>query len=214
MIYGDLDRMMGMNSEVLNPVQTNPEYAANDFPAATATPTGDPQPINSSDQPMTHIGQQGAGGNAQVDPNAPTDWGENIESELDFFLAQKDEIDPLYDQIQAAKKKAQDFMHIVKSKFPNRYFILKRLTQNMEHWQTCCQERNYVIITDESYAKKLQNCYEVTILIFTKIKLLFEEYLTTTHTHHFPYSPRTSTHPNIRSKSTKTLNSLSKTKRD
>lgn len=52
-------------------------------------------------------------------------------------------------------------MTIVKSKFPNRYFILKRITQNVEQWQTCCIERGYVVINDESYAKKLQNCYEV-----------------------------------------------------
>ena len=89
-------------------------------------------------------------------------WGTTIEEELDFFLHDhEDEEDPLKEQIEQAKRKAQEFMHIVKSKFPNRYFILKRITQNMEHWQTCCLNRGFVIITDDSYAKKLQNCYEV-----------------------------------------------------
>lgn len=77
-------------------------------------------------------------------------------------------------------------MHIVKSKFPNRYFILKRLTQNMEHWQTCCQERNYVIITDESYAKKLQNCYEVNILNTLKLNYSRNR---TSHLHTFMTYP-------------------------
>jgi len=90
----------------------------------------------------------------------PLDWGDSIEQELDFFL-KEDEEDPLKAQIEDAKRKAKEFMQVLKNKFPNRYFLLKRITQNPLFWQTCCFERGYVIIEDDSYAKKLQNCYEV-----------------------------------------------------
>lgn len=88
------------------------------------------------------------------------DWGTTVEEELEFFL-KEDEVDPLKDQIDEAKRKAKEFMQVLKNKFPNRFFLLKRITQNPLFWQTCCIEREYVIIEDDAYAKKLQNCYEV-----------------------------------------------------
>lgn len=87
----------------------------------------------------------------------------NIIREIEEFYAMDVE-DPLSEQKAEAKKKAaEEFRQLMMTKFPNRYFILKRITQNTEFWQTCCWERNYVIIIDENYAKKLQNCYEVIV---------------------------------------------------
>jgi len=86
----------------------------------------------------------------------------NIDYEIEWFL-QDDGIDPLQAQIDDAKRKAQEFMKQVKLHFPNRYFILKRVTDSNDFWQICALEKNHIVITDESYAKKLQNCYEVII---------------------------------------------------
>lgn len=99
----------------------------------------------------------------------------NIDCEIEWFL-HDDGVDPLQPQIDDAKNKAQEFMQIVKSKYPNRYFILKRVTDSNDFWQICALEKSYVVITDESYAKKLQNCYEVIIrppsFLFTLVNLL------------------------------------------
>lgn len=93
------------------------------------------------------------------------DWGSTLEEELDFFL-KEDEVDPLKDQIDEAKRKAKEFMQVLKNKFPNRFFLLKRITQNPLFWQSCCIDREYVIIEDDAYAKKLQNCFEMSENVF------------------------------------------------
>ena len=92
-----------------------------------------------------------------------------IDYEIEWFLYD-DGYDPLQPRIEEAKKKAQEFMQHVKTKFPNRYFILKRVTDQPEIWQYCAIEKNYIVIQDDSYAKKLQNCYEVIIdLLFLSL---------------------------------------------
>ena len=84
-------------------------------------------------------------------------------NEIHEFYAKDDE-DPLLEQKAEAKKKAAaEFRQLMMSKFPNRYFILKRITSNPELWTSCVWERSYVIISDENYAKKQQNCYEVVL---------------------------------------------------
>ena len=93
----------------------------------------------------------------------------NIDYEIEWFLYD-DGVDPLQPRIDEAKKKAQDFMQHVKTKFPNRYFILKRVTDQNDIWQVCALDKNYIVIQDDSYAKKLQNCYEVIIdLLFLSL---------------------------------------------
>ena len=58
-------------------------------------------------------------------------------------------------------------MQAVKSRYPNRYFILKRVADSTDLWNICALEKNYIVVTDESYAKKLQNCYEVIVCLIT-----------------------------------------------
>ena len=105
----------------------------------------------------------------------------SIDYEIEWFL-HDDGVDPLQPQIDDAKNKAQEFMQIVKSKYPNRYFILKRVTDSNDFWQICALDKSYIVITDESYAKKLQNCYEVIIcsplFLFSMVNLL-NRFLTT-----------------------------------
>lgn len=104
-----------------------------------------------------------------------------LDWELEWFLAE-DGYDPLQTRIEEAKKQAQEFMQEVKSKFPNRYFILKKMTENSDLWPACALERNYIVFTDESSAKKLQNCYEVIIASLLSCLLaesLLNRFLTT-----------------------------------
>ena len=89
-----------------------------------------------------------------------------ISREIEEFYSQ-DLDDPLGEQKADAKKKAaEEFRQLMMTRFPNRYFILKRITQNTDFWQNCCWERNYVIIIDENYARKLQNCYEISVNVY------------------------------------------------
>lgn len=105
----------------------------------------------------------------------------HLDWELEWFMAD-DGCDPLQARIEEAKKQAQEFMQEVKSKFPNRYFILKKMTEHSELWQTCAVERNYIVFLDETSAKKLQNCYEVIIASLLSCLLaesLLNRFLTT-----------------------------------
>jgi hypothetical protein len=105
----------------------------------------------------------------------------NLDWELEWFIAE-DGYDPLQSRIEEAKKQAQEFMQEVKSKFPNRYFILKKMTENSDLWPSCALERNYIVFLDESSAKKLQNCYEVIIASLLSCLLaesLLNRFLTT-----------------------------------
>ena len=120
--------------------------------------------------------------NFQTGISVMEDHGQtNVDYEIEWFL-HDDGVDPLQPQIDDAKNKAQEFMQIVKSKYPNRYFILKRVTDSTDFWQICALDKHYIIITDESYAKKLQNCYEVIIykptFLFSMVDLL-NRFLTT-----------------------------------
>lgn len=105
----------------------------------------------------------------------------NLDWELEWFMAD-DGYDPLQARIEEAKKQAQEFMQEVKSKFPNRYFILKKMTEHSELWQTCAVDRHYIVFLDETSAKKLQNCYEVIIASLLSCLLaesLLNRFLTT-----------------------------------
>lgn len=86
-IYGDLDRMIGMDSALENTAPNHTDPAYGDSSAVAGAAASDPKPINGSVNHIAHIGQQQASNIDQIDPNAPKDWGETIESELDFFLA-------------------------------------------------------------------------------------------------------------------------------
>ena len=108
-----------------------------------------------------------------------TDFGNNLDSgeainnnyddELDEIFGPDEGHDPFVERAVAVKKKADQFLQEMKTQFPNRYFISKRITQNPEVWEICLQ-KSYVIINDENYIRKLQNCFDV--IIFPLVLLL------------------------------------------
>jgi hypothetical protein len=91
---------------------------------------------------------------------------EDLDAEMDMVFAQDEGFNPFAEAAVTARKIAEEFLQIIKTNFPNRYFILKRITQSPEFWEICLQ-KNYVIVNDDNYIKKLQNCFEVSIFLYT-----------------------------------------------
>lgn len=61
---------------------------------------------------------------------------------------------------------------MIKTEYPHRFFILKRIAQNPEFWEICLHD-NYYIITEEAYVQKIQNSYETSdnvYLIFMSVE--------------------------------------------
>ena len=85
---------------------------------------------------------------------------EDLDQEMDEVFGADEEYDAISEKVKEAQKTAEDYLQIIKSRYPNRYFILKKITQNPYHWEVCLQ-KNYVIISDVNYTRKLQNCFEV-----------------------------------------------------
>lgn len=90
---------------------------------------------------------------------------------MDTVFGPDEDFDPIKKEVEKASLIAEEYLQIIKirffyfyiiiNRFPNRYFILKKITQDPDHWETCLQ-KNYVIITDTNYTRKLQNCFEVS----------------------------------------------------
>lgn len=89
---------------------------------------------------------------------------QDLDQEMDSIFGSDEQFDPFLKEVNNARQIADNYLQIIKMKFPNRYFILKKIVQDPIHWEICLQ-KNYVIITDANYARKLQNSYKVTIII-------------------------------------------------
>ena len=96
---------------------------------------------------------------------------EDIDAEMDEVFVSDEGLNPFLGLALEARRIAEDFLHVIKTNFPNRFFILKRITQNPEFWEICLQ-KSYVIINDDNYTKKLQNCFEVNTFPFQLVYLL------------------------------------------
>lgn len=93
---------------------------------------------------------------------------EHFEAELAEVFGPDEGYNPLADRAIEIRKSAEEFLQKIKNNYPNRYFILKKLTHSQEFWEIAIQ-KNYVIINDENYTKKLQSCFEVCLfLIFIR----------------------------------------------
>ena len=82
------------------------------------------------------------------------------EAEMQEVFGPDEGYNPFAERASEVRKIAEDFLQLIKNEFPNRYFILKKITENQELWEICIQ-KNYVIINEEKYTKKLQSCFEV-----------------------------------------------------
>lgn len=91
--------------------------------------------------------------------------------ELDDVFTADENYNPFIERAVAIRKAAEQFLQVIKTKFPNRYFISKRITQSPEIWEICLQ-KNQVIINDENYIRKLQNCFEVIVFPLLIISLV------------------------------------------
>lgn len=89
---------------------------------------------------------------------------QDLDQEMDSIFGPDESFNPIIKEVNHAHKIANNYLEMIKMKFPNRYFILKKTVQDPIHWEACLQ-KNYVIITDINYAKKLQNSYKVIIII-------------------------------------------------
>lgn len=90
---------------------------------------------------------------------------EDLDQEMDCIFGPDEPFDPILEDVNRARQIAESYLQLIKMKFPNRYFILKKIAQDPIHWEACLQ-KNYVIITDNNYTRKLQNCFEVIGLIY------------------------------------------------
>lgn len=93
---------------------------------------------------------------------------EDYDIEMDEVFIKDEGFNPFEAPAKVVKKIADEFLNQVKTNFPNRFFILKRITQNAEFWEICMQ-KGFVIINDEASYKKLLNCIEVSIFLFCLI---------------------------------------------
>lgn len=101
--------------------------------------------------------------------------GNNLENFDNSYLnafAQDESYNPFSEKSIEVRKKAENFLQIIKTEYPNRYFILKRITQNPEFWEICLHD-NFLLINDENYIQKLQNSYEVIIFFYLNNKNIF-----------------------------------------
>ena len=89
---------------------------------------------------------------------------ENYDAEMDQVFIGDQTYNPFFEPAKIIKKIADEFLNQVKTNFPNRYFILKKITQNTEFWEICVQ-KGYVIINEEASYKKLLNCIEVSVFL-------------------------------------------------
>ena len=48
------------------------------------------------------------------------------------------------------RKNAENYLQMIKTEYPHRFFILKRITQNPEFWEIALHD-NYYIISEEAY---------------------------------------------------------------
>ena len=94
-----------------------------------------------------------------------------ISAELDDVFNADESYNPFIERAVTVRKAAEQFLQVIKTKFPNRYFISKRITQSPEIWEICLQ-KNQVIINDENYIRKLQNCFEVIVFPLPLITLV------------------------------------------
>lgn len=89
----------------------------------------------------------------------------DLENEMEELFAFEEPLLLIENKITEARRKADEYLNEVRTKYPNRYFILKRITQNPEFWEICIQKKMY-ITNDDNFIKKLQNCYEVYFIIY------------------------------------------------
>ena len=88
---------------------------------------------------------------------------EDYDAEMDDVFLPDESFRPLLEPAKLIKKMADNFLNQVKTNCPNRYFILKRITQNAEFWEICVQ-KGFAIINDEMSFKKLLQCIEVSFV--------------------------------------------------
>lgn len=93
------------------------------------------------------------------------DEDEDYDAEMDETFIADENFNPFAEPAKNIKKIADEFLNQVKTNFPNRFFILKRITQNPEFWEICVQ-KGYSIMNDDASYKKLLNCIEVSFFPF------------------------------------------------
>lgn len=87
-------------------------------------------------------------------------------NEIHDFYAKDEQDNDGEHKAEAKKKAASEFRQYMMTKFPNRYFILKKITSKNDIWTSCCLEKNWVVIDEVNQAKKLQNCYEISVNVY------------------------------------------------
>ena len=90
--------------------------------------------------------------------------GAQLGAEAQAAFAADEGFSPFAERAGAVRRVAEDFLRLVRSSFPNRHFILKKITQSPELWEVCTQ-RGLVVLNEEACTKKLQSCVEVSRLL-------------------------------------------------
>ena len=70
---------------------------------------------------------------------------EDLDQEMDIVFGPDENFDPIQEDVAKARQVAEDYLQLIKMKYPNRYFILKKIAQDPVHWEACLQ-KNFVIV--------------------------------------------------------------------
>ena len=79
---------------------------------------------------------------------------------------------PFLEKTVEIRKLAESFLNVIKNKYPNRYFILKKITKNIELWDLVLN-KNLLVINEENSVQKIKSVLEVIIFFLTETLRLF-----------------------------------------
>jgi hypothetical protein len=79
---------------------------------------------------------------------------------------------PFLEKSLEIRKLAENFLNVIKNQYPNRYFILKKVTKQNDLWEIALN-KNLLIINEENSIQKLKSVLEVIIFFFLETLRFF-----------------------------------------
>ena len=75
------------------------------------------------------------------------------------------EYNPFIERTAKIRGLAESFLNVIKDKYPNRYFILKKITKNSDFWDIALN-KNLLVLNEDNSIQKLKSVLEVIIFFF------------------------------------------------
>lgn len=73
-----------------------------------------------------------------------------------------EEYNPFIERTAKIRNLAESFLNVIKDKYPNRYFILKKITKNSDLWDVALN-KNLLVLNEDNSIQKLKSVLEVII---------------------------------------------------